>query len=70
MEALTGIKYTKSPNGGRGLVVIDLDVHGDNELLEDFLDLMDIEASKKEAGEYVPLEDFMVEEYIGTISSN
>ena len=63
MEAATGIKYTKGSNGGRGFVVINLDVHGDNGLLEDFLDLVDIEASKKEAGEYVPLDNFMREEY-------
>ena len=63
MAAVAGIKYTKSTNGGRGSVLIDLDVHGDNELLEDFLDLMEIESSKKETGEYIPLEDFMREEY-------
>ncbi|MDR2586543.1 MAG: hypothetical protein LBC84_10085, partial [Prevotellaceae bacterium] len=39
------------------------DTHGDNELLEDFLDLIEIEASKREVGEYVPLDDFMREEY-------
>jgi len=63
METVAGIKYTKGPNGGRGFVHINLDIHGDNELLEDFLDLMDIEASTREAGEYVPLDDFMKEEY-------
>ena len=63
METVTGIKYTKSPNGNKRYVRVDLDLHGENQLLEDFLDMLEIEASKNEAGEYVPLEDFMKEEY-------
>ena len=63
MAAVAGIKYTNNPAGNRRFVHIDLDVHGENQLLEDFLDLQEIEASKKDAGEYVPLEEFMREEY-------
>ena len=63
MEAVAGIKYTKSPTGNKNYVRVDLDIHGENQLLEDFLDLIEIEASKKEGGEYVPLEDFMKKEY-------
>jgi len=62
MKTAAGIKYSKGTNGNR-YVRIDLDIHGENQLLEDFLDLTEIEASKKEEGEYVPLEDFMREEY-------
>ena len=46
MEQITGIKYTNS--GGRRYVRIDLDMYEENQLLEDFLDLMDIEARKGE----------------------
>ncbi|MCL2501873.1 MAG: hypothetical protein FWE99_01930 [Bacteroidales bacterium] len=60
METVAGIKYTKGPNGGRGLVLIDLDVHGDNELLEDFLDLMEINACKNESKR--PLRDIIAEQ--------
>jgi hypothetical protein len=62
MEAIEGIKYTKGSNGNR-YVRIDLDKHGKNQLLEDFLDLIEIETSKNELGEYVPLEEFMKKEY-------
>jgi hypothetical protein len=48
MADVAGIKYIKSSNGGRGFVRIDLDTHGDNELLEDFLDLVDIKARMNE----------------------
>ena len=61
MAAVAGIKYTKSTNGGRGFVRIDLDTYGDNELLEDFLDLMEIEARKDEPTR--PLEEVMRAEY-------
>ena len=63
METIAGIKYTKSPNGDKRYVRVDLDMYGDNQVLEDFLDLIEIEASKNELDEYVPLEDFMKEEY-------
>ena len=60
MGAETGIKFTKGTNGGRGFVVIDLDVHGDNELLEDFLDLMEIKAHMNEPSR--PLRDIIEEQ--------
>ena len=63
METIEGIKYTKSPKDGRHFVRVDLGIHGENQLLEDFLDLIEIEASKNESGEYIALEEFMREEY-------
>jgi len=58
MEAIAGIKYTKSPKGNKRYVRVDLDMYGENQLLEDFLDMIDIEASKKESNEYITLDDF------------
>jgi len=63
METMTGIKYTKSPNGNKRYVRVDLDMYGENQLLEDFLDMIEIEASKNESDEYIPLEEFMKTEY-------
>ena len=63
METIQGIKYTKDARSNKRYVRVDLDMYGENQLLEDFLDLIEIEASKREGGEYVPLEDFMKEEY-------
>ena len=48
MSAITGIKYTKNPNSSKRYVRIDLDEHGDNQLLEDFLDLAEIKARQGE----------------------
>ena len=62
METTAGIKSTQNANG-TNYVRVDLDIYGDNQLLEDFLDLTEIEASKKEADNYVPLEEFMEKEY-------
>jgi len=58
METMTGIKYTKSPNGNKRYVRVDLDMYGENQLLEDFLDLIEIEASKNKSNEYISLEEF------------
>jgi len=63
METIAGIKYTKDSKSKKRYVRVDLDMYGENPLLEDFLDLIEIEASKKEAGKYVELEKFMREEY-------
>ena len=63
METMAGIKYTKDSNGNKRYVRVDLDMYGENQLLEDFLDLIEIEASKQDTSEYVPLEEFMKEEY-------
>jgi len=56
METAAGIKYTRSPKGDKRYVRVDLDMHGDNQLLEDFLDLIDIEARKGD--ETISLEEF------------
>jgi hypothetical protein len=45
---LGGIKYTKDATGRNRYVRIDLDRHGKNHLLEDFFDMLDIEARKDE----------------------
>jgi len=58
MESVAGIKYTKSPKGNKRYVRVDLDMYGENQLLEDFLDLIEIEASKNESDEYISLEEF------------
>ena len=46
MERIKGIKYTTS--AGRRYVRVDLDMYEGNQALEDFLDLVDIEAQKEE----------------------
>jgi len=48
MEAITGIKYTGNSSGMKRYVRIDLDMHGENQLLEDFLDLAEIRARQNE----------------------
>ncbi|MDR2562851.1 MAG: hypothetical protein LBC98_02790 [Prevotellaceae bacterium] len=59
METLKGIKYINS--GGRRYLRIDLDMYKDNELLEDFLDSIDIEARKNEP--VYPFEEVMKAEF-------
>jgi hypothetical protein len=59
METAAGIKYTKSPKGNN-YVRVDLDMHGENRLLEDFLDLIEIEACKNEPKR--PLRDIIMEQ--------
>ena len=63
METIEGIKYTKDSKKNKRYVRVDLDMYGENQLLEDFLDLIEIKSSKKEIGEYKELEEFMREEY-------
>jgi len=48
MSTVAGIRYTKNPNSNSRYVRIDLDVYGDNQLLEDFLDLAEIKARQGE----------------------
>jgi hypothetical protein len=60
---LAGIKYTKDTAGRKRYVRIDLDMYEGNEALQDFFDLLEIEAAKKEKGEHVTLEEFMKKEY-------
>ena len=45
---IAGIKYTKDVTGRNRYVRIDLEKYGENQLLEDFLDMLDIEARKGE----------------------
>jgi hypothetical protein len=59
METLKGIKYINS--GGRRYVRIDLDMYGGNQALEDFLDLIEIEARKDEP--VYPFEEVMKAEF-------
>ena len=60
METAAGIKYTKSSKGDKRYVRVDLDMYEDNRLLEDFLDLVDIEACKNETKK--PLRDVIKEQ--------
>ena len=56
MAAVAGIKYTYNPAGSRRFVHIDLDVHGENQSLEDFLDGLDVMARQCEPT--ISLEEF------------
>jgi hypothetical protein len=56
MGEIAGIKYTKDATGRRRYVRVDLDMYGENQLFEDFLDLLEIEARK--SGETISLEEF------------
>ena len=60
METIAGIKYTKNSKLKKHYVRIDLDMYGENELLEDFLDLLEIEARKDEPTR--PLRDVIREQ--------
>jgi hypothetical protein len=57
---LAGIKYTKDATGRKRYVRIDLDMYEENEALQDFLDLLEIEARKGEPT--VPLREFIKEQ--------
>ena len=46
MNKIAGIKYTKDASGRNRYVRIDLDMYGENQLVEDFLDLLYIESRK------------------------
>ncbi|MDR1633271.1 MAG: hypothetical protein LBR97_10465 [Dysgonamonadaceae bacterium] len=56
MSEIAGIKYTKDKNGRKRYVRVDLDLHGENQLIEDFLDLLEIEARKDD--ETISLDEF------------
>jgi hypothetical protein len=56
MGEIAGIKYTKDATGRKRYVRVDLDMYGENQLFEDFLDLLEIEARK--SGETISLEEF------------
>jgi hypothetical protein len=56
MGAIEGIKYIKDKTGHKRYVRIDLDMYGENQLIEDFLDLLDIEANKGD--ETISIDEF------------
>ena len=60
METIEGIKYTKDSKGNKRYVRVDLDKYGENQLLEDFLDLIEIEDCKNEPKR--PLRDIIREQ--------
>lgn len=57
MAQVAGIKYETDARGFKRFVRIDLKKYGNNELLEDFLDSMDVEKRKGE--QTVPLEEVL-----------
>ncbi|MDR0683296.1 MAG: hypothetical protein LBG15_15870 [Dysgonamonadaceae bacterium] len=59
MGAIAGIKYTKDKTGHKRYVRVDLDMYGENQLIEDFLDLLEVEARKGEPT--YPLDDVIRE---------
>jgi hypothetical protein len=59
MNETAGIKYKKDAGGNSRYLQIDLNIHGENQLLEDFLDILDIEAAKGEPT--YPLSDVLIE---------
>ena len=56
METTPGIKYTKDASGNNRYVRVDLDMYGDNQAFEDFLDLIDIE--NRQSKETISLDEF------------
>jgi hypothetical protein len=56
MSEIAGIKYTRDKTGRKRYVRVDLDMYGENQLIEDFLDLLEIEARK--GGETISLNEF------------
>ena len=65
MAAIAGIKYTKSPKDGRHFLRVDLGIHGKNQLLEDFLDGLDM--LERQGGETISLNEFnrYIDERVG-----
>jgi hypothetical protein len=62
MEQLTGIEYEKDATGRTRYIRVDIDKYGENELLENFLDMLDVEARKKEP--VFPFEEVIARENI------
>ena len=60
MSETAGIKYTKDATGRKRYLRVDLDMYGENQLLEDFLDGLDVMARKGEST--TPFEDFVKKE--------
>jgi len=55
MENLAGVKYIKDSNGFNRYLRIDLKKYSDNQLIDDFLDALEIMAKKDE--ETISLEE-------------
>jgi hypothetical protein len=60
MGEIAGIKYTKDATGHKRYVRVDLNMYGENQLLEDFSDMLEIEAHKGEPT--IPLREFIKEQ--------
>lgn len=60
METTPGIKYTKDASGKNRYIRVDLDMYGNNQALEDFLDFLDIQSCKNEPMR--PLRDIIREQ--------
>ena len=58
---LAGIEYTKDTTGRNRYVRIDLEKYGENQLLEDFLDGLEVMARKGETT--YPFEEVMRNEF-------
>ncbi|MDR2627355.1 MAG: hypothetical protein LBC40_04905 [Dysgonamonadaceae bacterium] len=56
MEEVEGISYTNDATGRKRYLQIDLDVYGENPLIEEFLDSLDTEARRAE--EAIRMEEF------------
>jgi heat shock protein HslJ len=56
MDKMAGIKCTKNASGSKRFLCIDLDMYGENQLIEDLVDLLDTELSKGD--ETINLEEF------------
>ncbi|MDR2121162.1 MAG: hypothetical protein LBP64_09880 [Tannerella sp.] len=56
MGEIAGIKYTKDKTGRKRYLRVDLDMYGENQLIEDFLDLLYVEAHKGD--EVISLDEF------------
>ncbi|MDR2692141.1 MAG: hypothetical protein LBB73_07630 [Dysgonamonadaceae bacterium] len=56
MDKTAGIKCTKNASGNKRYLCIDLDMYGENQLIEDLVDLLDTELSKGD--ETISLEEF------------
>ena len=56
METVAGIKYTNDSKSNKRYVRVDLDMYGENQLFEDFLDLIEIEFHKDD--EKISLDEF------------
>ncbi|MDR0733600.1 MAG: hypothetical protein LBF08_06035 [Dysgonamonadaceae bacterium] len=57
MDEIRGIEYLPDEFGRKKFVKIDLDLYGEDTLLEDFLDTLEVEAAQGES--YITLSEFV-----------